>query len=403
MKFTRLMPALLLLAAAMPASAGELDLLLDRLAVKGVLDSAEVAEVRESARTRAAAAARSKKDDFRLKADFRVNYEYSDNQNMAHARHRGRYRLRFGAEAPAGEKFRVAFGLAGGAGADSRSVNQTMGGNFEKKSVHVDYAYAEYGDERAAVSGGRMKNPLWTPTDMAWDSDINPEGIAVRVGPGPGKPGGFSVCAGFLVLDEDAAAPGDPYMGFIQPGLAYASENKAVELRASAAFYAFGHVRGGPALANRPAAAGGYQAANEAPGGLYAHGYDAVHPSVELTFAPQGREGAFSVFGEHIKNTTVSRRSAGWIAGARVGWRKVEAAGQWQFRWTLRRLAGDAWLDTYPDSDFYGGATGVRGQEFLLSFAVAPGAVLEADYYRSVSLLSGKGERLLQAGVNIRL
>ena len=389
------MLAVFLLGAAAPAGAGELDLLLDRLAAKGVLTSGEAAEVRESASGR--------KVPVGLKADFRVNYEYSDNRNLAHARHRARYRLRFGAEAAAGEKFRVAFGLAGGAGADSRSANQTMGGNFEKKSLHVDYAYAEYGDERAAVAGGRIRNPLWTPTDMTWDSDINPEGLAVRVAPGPGKPGGFLFCAGFLVLDEGAATPSDPYMVFLQPGLAYASADKALELRAEAAFYAFGHVRGGPVLANRPSPSGGSQAANAAPGGVYAHGYDALHPAVELTYAPQGLGGSFSVFGEYIKNTTLSRRSAGWLAGTRFGWRKVETAGQWQFRWTLRSLAGEAWLDTYPDSDFYGGATGVRGQEFLLSFAVGAGAVLEADYYQSESRLSGKGERLLQAGFNLRL
>jgi hypothetical protein len=93
----------------------------------------------------------------------------------------------------------------------------------------------------------------------------------------------------------------------------------------------------------------------------------------------------------------------GWIAGFKLGQRKVEAAGQWQFRYSLRRLEADSWLDVYPDSDFYGGSTGVKGSELLLTLGLAKNMNLEADYYASSRIADvSKKEHLVQADLNLK-
>ena len=43
----------------------------------------------------------------------------------------------------------------------------------------------------------------------------------------------------------------------------------------------------------------------------------------------------------------------------------------------------DAWLDTFSDSDFYGGKTGVTGSEAILQYALAKNVILGVDYYCS--------------------
>lgn len=109
------------------------------------------------------------------------------------------------------------------------------------------------------------------------------------------------------------------------------------------------------------------------------------------------------LFGGLVKATDHSAAGTGWIAGFRLGQRQVEEAGQWQFRFSQRRLEADAWLDIYPDSDFYGGSTGVEGSEALLALGVGRGMDVEADYYaaKRVSDVSKK-EHLLQLDLNLR-
>jgi hypothetical protein len=47
-------------------------------------------------------------------------------------------------------------------------------------------------------------------------------------------------------------------------------------------------------------------------------------------------------------------------------------------------------MDVFPDSDFYGGSTGVRGHEFIFQYAVAKSIVLGLDYYRAEKIEDDK-------------
>jgi len=403
---------------ASAASAGELDLLLEKLVEKNVVTGGEAQEIRVGTQEQVKSEISRGTNVtlplwlqvMKFKADFRLRYQYNDNQNNTYKQHRGRYRLRFGADTMVSEQFYIGFGLASGSSADSRSTNQTLTRNFEKKNIFVDYAYAEYTvNDYLALAGGRVKMPIWSPTDMLWDTDINPEGFSARFGYKPDSLNEYFMTGGFFVLNEDAANPQDPYLAFVQPGFNWMTEDTAFDLKAAAACYAFGHVRGGTELSNRPSAADGYQKANTLDGTKYKYNYDAVNPGLEFNYTllnplvlPLVNISYAGVFGEYIKNTSGAADGEGWIAGARLGQRKVEEAGQVQLRWTLRRLGANAWLDTYPDSDFYGGSTGVKGQEWLLAYGLARNVVMEADYYDTKSLLTGKKEKLLQVDVNFK-
>ena len=109
------------------------------------------------------------------------------------------------------------------------------------------------------------------------------------------------------------------------------------------------------------------------------------------------------LFGNTVKALGHGKNSAGWLAGIKLGQRKVEDAGQWQVRWSLRRLEKDAWLDNYPDSDFYGGSVGVKGSEVLLTLGLMRDFALDLDYYRTAPISGSlKSERLFQADINLK-
>lgn len=403
---------------AVPASAGELDLLLEKLVEKNVVTGGEAQEIRVGTQEQVKSEISRGLNMtlplwmqvMKFKADLRLRYQYNDNQNNAYTQHRGRYRLRFGADTMISEQFYIGFGLASGSSADSRSTNQTLTKNFEKKNIYVDYAYAEYtANDYLSLAAGRVKLPVWSPTDMLWDTDINPEGVSARFGYKPDSMKEYFMTGGFFSLNEDAANAQDPYLAFVQPGFSYMTEDTTLDFKAAAAYYAFGHVRGAAELANRSSVADGYQKANTLSGTKYKYNYDAVNPGLEINYTlldpiilPLFNISYGGVFGEYIKNTTGATDGEGWIAGARIGQRKVEEAGQVQLRWALRRLGRNAWLDTYPDSDFYGGSAGVRGQEWLLSYGLARNVVLETDYYLAKSLVTGKKEKLFQLDLNFK-
>ncbi len=113
-----------------------------------------------------------------LKGDLRTRYDFTDREG-SEARGRGRLRYRLGVIANPATNIEVGAGIASGAG-DQRSANQTFDQVFSGKQLSLDYAYMQYGFGHGvtAVAGKfAIKNYLWTPTDVMWDTDINPEGV----------------------------------------------------------------------------------------------------------------------------------------------------------------------------------------------------------------------------------
>lgn len=389
------------------SSAGEMDALLGLLAEKGILAPGE-------ARGISAAAERPLGRSPELSGDVRLRYQFNDNGNLAERRHRGRVRLRLFAAAAPAERVRAGFGLASGESTDPRSANQTFTGNGAKKDLYIDRVFAEYRVSRSlSVSAGRDRNPLWLTSDLLWDGDINPEGINLRAAGDCGRGLELFLRSGLVILGESQASSGDPHLLYAQPGFGWRGPGGRFDMKAGAAFYAFSHVKGSAAFPYRPSAAD-YQQANTLVSSVYRYDYDAVAPELELNwnFADPvplplpgcaGCKAAYiGLFGSAVKSLSRSGSGSGWLAGLKAGRRKVAAGGQWQLRYSYRRLEADAWPDTYPDSDFYGGSTNVKGHEAGLAVGLADGVSLDFDYYRAGPVNGPlKKESLFQADVNI--
>ena len=153
-----------------------------------------------------------------------------------------------------------------------------------------------------------------------------------------------------------------------------------------------------------------------APGrsGFKKFNFNSLNPAVELSFkeplAPLGIEFLnvpyFSLFGECIRNLSTGNSNTGYATGFRLGHEKVSNKGQWQARYFYVMLGTDAWPDNFPDSDRYGGRTGVRNHEVLFTYGLNKNMNLELDYYRSdltsANPDTGKVENLFQADLNFK-
>jgi polyhydroxyalkanoate synthesis regulator phasin len=404
--------AMIGLSMPQQAQAAEIDILVRKLVEKGVLSPGDAQQILNETKEEAkvqlakgeAPGVPKWVQNVKIKGDLRTRYQWEEKKSgtatKANDRNRARIRLRLGVDAKINDQVQLAAGLATG-GADPRSTNQTLQDFFQTPDIRLDYAYAQYMPfSWMSLSGGKIKNPLWRPSAMLWDGDIYPDGAGVNLAWSAYPKFDTFVNAGFFILDESSSYNADPIMWAVQPGFKWGMTDQA-DLRATFNYYGFNGLKGKK---------GGYNDAspktNSADAdGNYLYNYDSIGASAELGFKkPFGDQGIFahlpymSVLGDFIYNTDPKEDRTGWLIGGKIGYSKVSKPGQWQGKYTYRKLQKDAWLDIFPDSDFYGGDTGVKGHEAKFNYGLLNNVNLGLGYYYTENLSGTKRkENLFQA------
>jgi hypothetical protein len=325
-------------------------------------------------------------DDTRFKGDFRLRYQYDktdDNASeMKDGRHRERIRLRFGLETDVNERLTVGMRLASGSD-DPRSTNQSLGDFFSTEGFHLDLAYFTWKPvDWIAFKGGKFGKAFYTADDLLWDSDITFEGQVVGLDLSRTEHTSLFLNAGMFLLDELKAEGTDPHMFLLQPGLT-ARPGEGLEVVAAVAYYGFAHT--GCVVTEYSA---GSNTREGEPGAMEEPGlecdYDSVNPVLGVKRTWDTRGGATysaGLFGDLVYNP--DSEDTGYLVGFKGGHASVMGTGTWQFYYNWRRLEADAFLDIFPDSDFYGGATNASGHEFVLNIGLGKSAMLGLDYYRA--------------------
>lgn len=118
--------------------------------------------------------------------DIRLRAEpfFGGPSNESLDRFRARVRFRFNATADLGSQFRTGFSLASGDINDPTTTNQTLTGFYTRKVVALDQAFVEFTPNQfkaLTLTGGKFRYP-WYNTELTWDKDLNPEGVAETLG-----------------------------------------------------------------------------------------------------------------------------------------------------------------------------------------------------------------------------
>ncbi len=398
----------LVLVCTTHAHAGEVDVLLDILVKKGVLTSSEAALVRDETKQAVAAELAAQKSytvpswvqKTKFKGDFRLRYQ-RESKKSTNDRHRGRYRFRLGVESDITDKVTVAGGIATG-GDDPRSTNQTFANTFDTPDIRMDYAYVKFSPLSSLdIYGGKMKRKpvLWAPSDLLWDGDINPEGGSLAFTHAINDDIGFFFNGGVWVLDESGSDSSDPYMKYLQPGFTFGFDH-GIKLKTALTYYMFDSVEG--SLLDNSAGTNSLDV-----NGNLASSFKSLSPAAELSVKNpfDGPIPYLAVFGEFVTNLDDDHvtETEGWLAGLKFGDKSVKKQGQWQFKYMFRKLEMDAFPDTFPDSDSYGGGTNMRGHEWILEYGLANNVVLGFDYYRTNQIMGGDDpEHIFQTDVMIK-
>jgi hypothetical protein len=119
---------------------------------------------------------------FTLSGDMRLRGEpfFGGPADQSLDQDRLRYRLRFNIDAKLNDDFWGGFTLASGDVNDPISTNQNAGGFYTRKPFFIDKAYVTYNPgafKELTVTGGKFAYP-WYNTELTWDKDLNPEGLA---------------------------------------------------------------------------------------------------------------------------------------------------------------------------------------------------------------------------------
>lgn len=387
------------------AGASEVDSLINKLVEKGILSETEAKEligeiekeqqkqeeeIKQVAKNTAVEETKglsipkwAEKIDFR--GDFRLRYQYEDTDNDGDpSRSRGRYRLRAGVVADIHDQWQAGFGIASG-GSNPRSTLQSFDNGFETPDLRLDYAFAKYMPHQfVSITGGKFKNPIWQPTVFLWDSDIRPEGIAAQFEYKLDKGKGIEIFGtpAFFMLDELAPDTNDPVMWLLQAGAKW-NMTDDIYLKGAGSYYATDNVEG-----NSFKYSSGTNS-TDASGNLV-NSYNAIVGDLEVGFTVPGPVPFVGIIGQYVKSDADNQSGVdgfdddeGWLAGFKLGHKKLDEFAKWQFGYNYRRLERDAWPDFLPHSSFYNGSTNAKGHELVLKFGIQKNINLTVDYFKA--------------------
>lgn len=305
-------------------------------------------------------------DRISFKGDLRLRYENIDEDGEEN-RARERYRARLAATAVLREDVKVVMELASNAD-DPVSRNVTFDGGFSGDDIGFDLVYVEWAaSENLTVYGGKMKNPLFRAggAPLAWDSDLNPEGLALKFSRG----GFFGTLASFSV--EERSSSSDSLLTAVQVGGKFAIGDN-LDLTAGAGYFGYSNTAG-----NEPFYNGNGKGNSVDIDGNYLYDYKDTELFAQLDTSVGDLP--LSVYAQWIRNSEVDEQDAGYAFGAKIG--SADDPGDWEASWTYQDVEADALIATFNDSDFGGGGTDASGHILKAAYAVAPAISIGGNYF----------------------
>jgi len=334
-------------------------------------------------------------EKLKLKGDVRFRNELIAQQEKKDD-FRWRLRARIAAEAEINEAWSAAIGLASGS-LDPISTNQTLTSGFSSKSIMLDLAYVDFHPKRAPglnMIGGKMKLPFETAdkTQLLWDNDLTPEGVALKYKRAAGEKAEMFVnAAGFYITDNDP--DNEQWMSGGQAGFNVKPSGK-LRLTVGASYYDYHRVEGYPGVYNAEKFYGntsmktGTKVVTLKAGNTVVekdtvdvYGYAADFNEIELfgVFDIKVNDKvAVRLAGDYVNNGGADSLNAAYLFGGSLFYGKD--AGSVRLSANYRKVEADALIGAFTYSDPWGGGTNGKGFELGFSYGLAKGASFDVTY-----------------------
>lgn len=313
---------------------------------------------------------------FTWQGDLRTRYqaEATKNGNAANELSRDRFRLRFrfGAKVHMYKDLDIGFRLDTPGVGTIDSGNATLDGSFGSKGIDLGQAYFQYSPTimgiKTKILGGKFKPPFMK-SEIIWDSDVNPEGLAEIFTMKTGNTTVDTIFGQFL-LDE------------INPG-------RDIYLMAYQ-----GVLTQKTGIGKFKFAVGYYDAVNheDPSSAITAASLVNTSSAVEMLdimgeWSEKIMGQKLTIFGEYEQNLGKLANGnpdldTAWQVGAKYG-KSGQKFGDWDLKVLYRVVQSEAVLDNISDSDFHGGRSNGRGIEAGGGFGLRRGVQLAVSYFNT--------------------
>ncbi|CAI8794709.1 putative porin [Pseudomonas sp. IT-P253] len=403
----------LLLAMSVPASAAVDAKLLDMLKANGSITNAQYSELQadlakdqkdqQIARqaqqeTNEQIAATAKKTNelstfdqklawaakTQFKGDVRFRQESVQNDDVPNNKdqNRQRIRARLGAYSEINPQVDTGIRIATGSNDDARSTNQDLNNYFDKKAIWLDQGYIDYHPDAIKnlhVIGGKMNQPWVSMGDIIWDSDVNPEGLALTYKYPVGGSTELFGSAGYYTLKDNVDGEGVEFKHDLrlyagQLGGRFAiTDNLKMTLGGS--IYAYDNADNSACPGTGTVTAPCALAVNGNSPGEEFKLYEGFG-QLDIGGLPM----PLSLYGQYVNNTEASNnQDVGWLAGV-----KSKFYG-FNVDYNYRDVQRNAVVGAFTDSDFANGFTGSRGSKLKVSYELDKNFNLGATYFMATS------------------
>jgi hypothetical protein len=274
--------------------------------------------------------------------DFRLRYERTERQQptddplVRDPRRRAVLRFRAGVTRDFGRHLTFGARLATGSADDPNSTDVTIGDFADRFEVSLDRAFVELREGGFVFTGGKFANPF-TTTELVWDGDVQPQGIAGSYGRASGrvKP---RVVGLLYVVDEQGAGP-DSSMAGAQAQISVSGAS-AWSLALSGGYYDY------TIESLRGADAGDTRSNRLTADGLrYLSDFDLLDWTLHFDHPGFGRRYPVKLVGDYVKNLGADDQNDGFGFDLFVG--RAAARGDTRFRYGYAQAGTDAVLAAF--------------------------------------------------------
>ncbi|MGB3127385.1 MAG: putative porin [Pseudomonas sp.] len=410
----------LLLALSVPASAAVDAKLLDMLKANGQITAAQYTELQtelakdqkekqiaqqaqQESNEQIAATAKKTNDlsvfDQKLawaaktqfKGDVRFRQEtvkiQGESNNGGRDKDRQRIRARLGAYTEINSQVDTGIRIATGSNDDARSTNQDQDNYFDKKSIWLDLGYIDYHPDQIKnlhVIGGKMLQPWVNMGDVIWDSDINPEGLALTYKYPLGSSAELFGSIGNYNLKDNVDGDGVQFRHDLrltsgQLGTRF-SVTDNLKMTLGGSIYAYQNDKDSTCTTT------------STPCALAVNGNSPNEQFRLYEGFAQADIGGLAVplafYGQYVKNNDASTdQDTAWLLGA-----KSKVFG-FNLDYNYRDTQRNAVVGAFTDSDFANGTTGSRGHKMKVSYDIDKNFALGATYFLTKADYASRTQR----------
>ena len=305
----------------------------------------------------------------RFNGDFRVRYEYTSAGNSALALGREVARLRAGITYPLREDVIVRARLATGDPDDPNSTDVTLSSFVNDFAVSLDIASIEVNRLHWGAMAGKFTNPFQY-TELVWDGDVNPQGVAGRVILGDRAKVSGTLTGLYFIVDQQANKLSSDMAG---GQFTLGAPVGTWKLSASAAYYDY-------RIRSLTAAGPGDTRTNRlTPGGTaYLSDFELYDFLVAVDYMGLGERYPLRVVGDYVHNSGAADLNSGWGADVFIG--KSQRQGDLRYRYGYGMTEADAVLAAFSHDNT---TLGTNYDAHTLSVDAVPlnGLLLNATLY----------------------